>query len=325
MLLVLLAHPVAGLAAGQAVRARSRSGGHRINGQGVVARVAGTMALTQGVAVGLLALGLGVHGGVLRGLLGGVVLGGVAGMWGASRAVGFDYRQAWPAWLRSVPTAMRSAVLVCILGGAAALAVAFITHRDRILSLHASLDPGFAGTVILVLVQLLYLPNFVLWATSWVLGAGVTLGDGSLVSMAVTDVGFLPAIPVFGAVGDPGVGGGLYWWLLVGVVAGLLAALVVGVARRRARFDETSLVGGLSGVVAGLLITLLCSLASGGLGEARLAHIGATTDQLIIVAPALLGLSGLVAGAVLGLVRRPARPEPITNDVEEEPQHHPEP
>ncbi len=158
------------------------------------------------------------------------------------------------------------------------------------------------------------------------LGAGITLGDDSLISMAVTDVGFLPAIPVFGAVGDPGFGGGtLYWWLSVGVVAGLVAALVVGVARRRARFDETALVGGLSGVVAGLLITLLCSLASGGLGEVRLAHVGATTDQLIIVAPALLGLSGLVGGAVLGLLRRPPHPEPITEDVEEEPQRHPDP
>ncbi len=315
LMLVVLAYPVAALAAGQAARAQAPSddtGRMWVDGQAVVARVAGTMALTHGLTVALLAAALEAAGGALAGLLGGVVLGGIAGLWGASRALGFDPRRGWPLWLRSVPSAMAAAVLVCITGGAAALTVTLVVHRDRIATLHEALDPGVAGTVLLVLVQLLYLPNLVLWATSWVLGAGVTLGDESLLSMSITDVGFLPSIPVFGAVGEPGLGGGvLFWWLAVGVAAGLVAAIVVGMARRRARFDETALVGGLSGVVAGLLVTVACSLSSGGLGTERLAHIGATTAQLVIVAPTLLGLSGLVGGAVLGLVRPPPRPEPL--------------
>ncbi len=322
LVLVLLACPVAALAAEQAVRVQSpvdATGKTPADSLGVVARVAGTMALIQGVSVMLLTVALGAAGGGARALLGGVVLGAVAGLWGASRALGFDPRRGWPLWLRSVPTAMASAVLVCIAGGAAVLAVALVIHWDRIVALHEALAPGGVGTVLLVLMQLLYLPNLVLWATSWMLGAGVTLGDDSLLSMSITDVGFLPSIPVFGAVGEPGLGGGaLFWWLAVGVVAGLVAALVVGMARRRARFDETALVGGLSGVVAGLLVTLLCSLSSGGLGTERLAHLG-TTAQLVIVAPTLLGLSGLVGGAVLGLVRRPPRPEPLIPLVEEEP------
>ncbi|MEO7586900.1 MAG: DUF6350 family protein [Arachnia sp.] len=314
LILVVLAHPVAALAARQAARSQSPTddtGRIWVDGQKVVWRVAGTMSLTQGVAVGVLAAALGAAGGGLRGFIGGVVLGAVAGLWGASRAVGFDPRDAWPAWLRSVPGAMAAALGVCLVGGAAALTATLVVHRDRIFAIHEALQPGVAGTILLVLLQLLYLPNLILWATSWVLGAGVTLGDDSLLSMSVTDVGFLPAIPVFGAVGDPGIGGGaLYWWLLVGVVAGLVAALVVGLARPRARFDETALVGGLSGVAAGLLVTLLCSLSNGGLGVERLTHMGAVTAQLIVVAPTLLGLSGLVGGAVLGLVRRPDRAVP---------------
>lgn len=321
LVLLILAQPVAALAARQKAKAQAPAddtGRLWVDGEPVVFRVALTVAVTQGIAVAVLAAVLDTPGGVLRGLLGGVVLGGIAGLWGASRAVGFDPRQAWPTWLRSVPASMGWALLACLAGGAAALTAALVVHRDRIFAIHEGLEPGIAGTVLLVLVQLLYLPNLVLWATSWVLGAGITLGDDSLLNMAVTDVGFLPAIPVFGAVGEPGIGGdALLWWLAVGVVAGLIAALIVGLARPRARFDETALVGGLSGVAAGLLITLLCSIASGGLGEDRLAHIGATTSQLLIVAPTLMGLSGLVGGAILGLLRRPHRTEPVISPAEE--------
>ncbi len=317
LVLLVLAQPVAALAARHAAGASAPAddtGRIWVNGEAVVMRVAGTTALTHGVLLAVLAAALDAPGGVVSGLLGGVVLGAVSGLWGASRAVGFDPRRTWPVWLRSVPPAMGYALLVCLAGGVAALAAALIAHRDRISLIHEALNPGIAGTILLVLVQVLYLPNLMLWATSWVLGAGVTLGDDSLLSMSVTDVGFLPSIPLMGAVGEPGIGGGaLFWWLTVGVVAGLVATLVVGLARPRARFDETALVGGLAGAVAGLLITVLCSLAGGGLGEDRLAQMGPTTAQLIIVAPALLGLSGLVGGAVLGLLRRPPRPEPAVD------------
>ncbi|MGO1383557.1 MAG: cell division protein PerM [Arachnia sp.] len=309
LVLLVLAQPVAALAARQAAGSVAQSedtGRIWLNGESVVLRVAGTTAATHGVLIAAVTAALDVQGGIVQGFLGGLVLGAVSGLWGASRGIGFDARKKWPAWLRSVPPAMGYSSLVALAGGLVALVVTLLTHRDRIAFIHEALDPGISGTILLVLLQILYLPNLILWATSWVLGAGVTLGDDSLVSIAVTDVGFLPSIPVLGAVGEPGLGGGaLFWWLAVGVAAGLVAALVVGLARPRARFDETALVGGLSGVIAGLLITTLCSLAGGGLGENRLAHIGATTDQLIIVAPALLGLSGLLGGAVLGLVRRP--------------------
>lgn len=323
LVLIVLAQPVAAFAARQAAGAMAPAddtGRIWVDGQAVVLRVAGTTAATHGVLVAVLSAALDAPGGLLTGLLGGVVIGAVSGLWGASRAVGFDPRRTWPVWVRSVPPAMGYALLVCLTGGLAALGAALIVHRDRVALIHEAMEPGIAGTILLVLVQLLYLPNLVLWATSWALGAGVTLGDGSLLSMSVTDVGFLPSVPVLGAVGEPGLGGGaLFWWLVVGVVAGLMAALVVGLARPRARFDETALVGGLAGVAAGLLVTLLCSLAGGGLGEDRLAHIGPTTAQLIIVAPVLLGLSGLVGGAVLGLLRRPPRAERAKPQETEEP------
>lgn len=327
LILVVLAQPVAALAARQAAGSMAPAddtGRMWVNGEAVVMRVAGTMALTHGLVVGVVAAALEAPGGFIAGLIGGVVLGAVSGLWGASRGVGFDPRRSWPVWLRSVPYGLGWALLVCVVGGATALVSTMISQRDRIMFIHEGLDPGIVGTILLVLIQLLYLPNLVLWATSWTLGAGVTLGDDSLLSLSVTDAGFLPAIPVLGAVGEPGLGGGLlFWWLAVGVVAGLIAALVVGLARPRARADETALVGGLAGVLAGLLVTLFCALAGGGLGDDRLAFMGPDVGQLMVVAPVLLGLSGLVGGAVLGLVRRPPKPErsepPAAHDPAEKP------
>ena len=93
--------------------------------------------------------------------------------------------------------------------------------------------------------------------------------------------------------------------LAVGLLAGALAGAVVTLARPRARFDETALVGGLSGVLAGGLIVVACALGGGSLGSERLAHIGPRVGALAIFAPTLLGLSGLAVGLILGLLRRP--------------------
>lgn len=313
--LVVLGQPAAALAARQAAAAEADpddTGQLWVDAQPLVVRVAGTYAATYALAVALLAGSVGGSAAGWRAALGGVVLGGVAGWWGAARELGVDLRDAWPGWLRAVPTAVGIAVLVCIAGGAAVLATALIQHRDRIAAIHDGLDPGAPGTVLLVLAQILYLPNLVLWAAAWAVGGGVTLGDGSLLNLTVTDVGFLPAIPAFGAVPDPGAGASVQlWWLGVGVLAGAVAAAVVALARPRARFDETALVGGLSGVVTGLVLVVACSLASGGLGSQRLAHLGARVTDLAIVAPSLLGLSGLLTGLVVGLLRR----RPSTQEV----------
>src|SRR5699024_12231469 len=96
-------------------------------------------------------------------------------------------------------------------------------------------------------------------------------------------------------------------WLAVGVLAGAMAAVMVMRARPRARFDETALVGGLAGTLAGLVFPLVALVATGDLGSNRLTGLGPNVIELVVVAPALLGLSGMAVGLGWGLVRRPAR------------------
>ena len=91
----------------------------------------------------------------------------------------------------------------------------------------------------------------------------------------------------------------------MGVAAGAVAGAVVALARPRARFDETAVVGGLAGTVAGFLVAVACALGTGGLGTDRLAAVGARSPEIFLFAPSILGLSGLAAGLIVGLLRRP--------------------
>lgn len=305
--LVLLALPLASWAARQAAGQAGHTddtGDIWADAEAVALRVGTTFAGIYAAAVVVVAASLG--NGSWHVLVGGLVVGGVAGLWGASKGVGHDPTHTWPTWLRAVPRALGAALLVVLAGASAVFASALWLGRERVTDIVVALDGGVPALVLLTALHLAYLPNLLLAAASWMLGAGVTLGDQSLVTMALSDVGFLPSIPVFGAV-PADTSPASFWWLTIGVVAGGVAALAVSRARPRARFDETALVGGLSGVVAGLLLVVLCALGSGSLGGDRLAHLGARVGHLAIFAPTLLGLAGMAAGLVLGLVRRPPR------------------
>jgi hypothetical protein len=171
--------------------------------------------------------------------------------------------------------------------------------------LSTSLGADPVGGFVLVLGELAYLPNLVLWAASWVLGAGFSLGDGSVVSPMLTHLGLLPAVPVLGAI--PGQSSGRWVtvaWLLVGVSAGVVAAWTAVAPRRRARFDETSLIGGLAGVVAGVAVTVVAVASRGNLGIGRLVGIGPRPFELFVMSCSLLGISGMAGGLVIGLVAR---------------------
>lgn len=303
--LVLLGQPIAAFAASQASAAGAGDDpDHQMPPVRVLWQVVGVFTASWVLGVALMTAIASDQDAFGPALLGAATMAVVAGCWGAARALELDPRGSWPAWLRPVPTAVAMAVLAALVAGAALLTTTLVLHRDRIALIHDSLEPGAAGSVLLVGIQLLYLPNLLLWATAWTLGAGITLGDESLVSMAITDVGFLPAIPVLGALPEAGQGSVLWlWWLAGGVVAGALAAFCVAWARPAARFDETALAGGLAGVAAGALVTVLASLASGALGTERLAHIGSRVTDLAIVAPSLMGLVGVVVGFAVGLVR----------------------
>jgi hypothetical protein len=307
-LLLLIVSGLAGVAARQAVLAHESDDLPLDVRQRLVARLVLSFTGTYVLTVGSVAFLFATPTQVAKALLGAAILGGLSSLVSVGRVVGWDAMRTWPLWAKRVPMAVAAGMATVVLGGSVAVLVALYQGRDRITQLSSSLGADPVGGFVLVLGELAYLPNIVLWGVSWVLGAGFSLGDGSVVSPMVTQVGLLPAVPVFGAV-PPAASGhwSMVWWLLVGVVAGVVAAWTAVAPRRRARFDETSLVGGLAGVVAGLAVTVVAVVSRGNLGVGRLVSIGPRPFELFVMSCSLLGISGMVGGLVIGLLSRRQR------------------
>jgi hypothetical protein len=180
-----------------------------------------------------------------------------------------------------------------------ALLVAIILHVDDITSLLVQLDGGIAGTLMLAVLSLGYLPVALTWSMAYLLGPGFAVASGSVVGpFSVSVDTALPGFPLLAAL--PGEApAGTFLLPLTGVVAGVVAGLLF---RSRARWgwvavpDALAAAGGV-----GAAASALAWLAQGSLGTASLLEVGP--------APLAVGLAaGLtVAVGCLGVVIWPRR------------------
>lgn len=201
------------------------------------------------------------------------------------------YRISGPLWLRAALRGAAAGLAGLVLASVAALAVALVQGESRIATLEQQLGFDTSGAVVWALISLLYLPNLLGWSLAWLLGAGFTLGSGSLIAPWTTQLGMLPAVPVFGALPKDG-SAGMQAWLVAGVLIGAVAGVA---AARWARGEVGSTVG--SGAASGLLVGigyLGWTLASAGaLGSDRFAAVGPRWPHTLI------GVGILVAAAAL--------------------------
>ena len=66
------------------------------------------------------------------------------------------------------------------------------------------LSPGFVGGLLLILLQLLYLLNAVIWAFSYIAGPGFAIGADTLVAPTGVQLGTVPSLPMLGALPESG-------------------------------------------------------------------------------------------------------------------------
>jgi hypothetical protein len=275
-------------------------------GRGVAA-VSAVMTLAYAAPVALAALVTGGSQPSLRGLVPMAAVLLLAAAWGSSRRLAWQPTQSWPDWCRQLPRAVLGAQLVMVAAGVAALVAGMVTHLDRVAALTQALHAGVLGSVLLWLAQLTFLPNVVVWAASYILGAGFSLGQGSVVSLTSSEHGLLPSVPLLGALPTAGAGSSAQlWWLAAGVLAGGLAGWLALRGRPAARFDQTALVGGFAGLLAGLVFVAVAWASGGDLGGARLAGLGPRLLPLLTLAGTTLGLAGMLVGLVRGLLHRPS-------------------
>lgn len=206
---------------------------------------------------------------------------------GALRASGVGLPASVPVQLTAVIRAGAVGAAALIGFGAAAATVSLMVHIDDAVTVAQSLAGGIGGGLGLLALGVAYVPVVAMWGTAYVMGAGVVIGPGVTISpfVAVTAPVQLPPFPLLAAL--PQGATPLAWALpLSGVAAGVLAGLVIARrARRESRLVRLALATG-AAAVAGILLAVGAVLASGSLGDLRLAFLGPM--------PATVGILGAV-------------------------------
>ena len=243
---------------------------------------------------------------LLDSTLGALVVALVALTWGAARAFGL-LRMEWvPSVVRVGLRAGATAFLIVIGLGAVVAAISLLVSIDDAVTMGRSLGAGIGGGLGLLLLGIAYVPVMVVWGTSYLLGAGLSLGSGSVLSPflpsgAPTD---LPPFPLLAAL--PQQPPPMAWLLpLSAVVAGAMAGALIGRdSRREARLVRLAMAAS-TAVLAGVLLAAVAWLSSGSLGASALTGLG--PDPVIL---GVLGAVLVVLGAIPTAVapRPPARP-----------------
>ncbi|MFI0447700.1 DUF6350 family protein [Actinomadura sp. 6N118] len=315
-----------------------RSGGWMVRAVGVttgrryrvgVVHVAVALAVPYAILAGLLALAAAstaVSASVWQALIACFVLAVLAGGLGAARAVVAQnaaddpdarVRSGLGALLRLLPDRPRSLVIgvtgsmaVLLASGAVLVGTSLAMHMSEATRLHDMLAPGFVGGVLLVLVELVYLPNAVIWGMAYAIGPGFSVGANTTVSPTGVFLDIVPTFPPLAALPEPGPAPALS---LFALAAPFIAGAVGGVLTVRNMPSPVSeaapLWGFLSGALTGAVAALLAALSGGPLGGGRMATVGPSAWQVGLLAALEVGISAAIAAWIANsmILRRPAK------------------
>jgi len=243
-----------------------------------------------------------------RAFISGMLIGGLCSLFASGRALGWEpVSLSQGGWSTGVLAGATAGLCGIVLVGCARLAVVLVTAGPTITGVHELLDAGGPGSVLLAVLQMLWVPSMVIWSCSWVLGAGFSLGQGAFIAPLGSTTGNLPSIPLLAAMATEDARPvTIACWLLLAAASGALGACICVRARRdEARralperdlgADEGALYGLVVGVLSGLLLCLLAQFSHGGLGTQRLAVMGPELGRLLVLAPTVLGAGGMLGG-----------------------------
>lgn len=171
---------------------------------------------------------------------------------------------------RAARASLRDFAIVAAGLGSVAIIAAGVAGRAQLQAIAGHLQWGFSTWLGLILLFVIYLPTWLVWALAWIAGPGFGVGLTSLYSPGEVMGSNLPPLPFWGFLpqGTPG------WWVLAALI---LAGIGLGAWRVRGSHLTPSQTLAQAGVFAGLL--LLGSLAAayltnGGVGPGSLAGSG---------------------------------------------------
>jgi hypothetical protein len=173
----------------------------------------------------------------------------------------------------------------------------------EVIRLYEALGLSVLGGVMLTIGQLAILPNLIVYGASWISGVGFQIGTGSLVSPLATQLGPIPALPVFAAIPTGGFDRGILF-ALVPVMAAFLGTILV---RRHTdqmrweygtRYSAAFSLALLAAISAAVVSFLLAALASGSFGPGRFQQVGVNA----VLFAGVVFLQTLIPSFIAGLV-----------------------
>jgi hypothetical protein len=186
----------------------------------------------------------------------------------------------------AMPVILALRIVALLLGfGFLIFAIAFFTNFGQATLITQVLAPGIFGSLLLLILNLLYLPNVALAALSYVSGAGFAVGAGTHLSPFTQDIGQIPALPLLAALPVSS----NKWFLLFSMVFIALGALL---GYWTISFQER--MSWQSFFILVVILALLAYLASGSLITQAMGAVGVSIWQFILFVGGQL-LIGLLA------------------------------
>lgn len=208
----------------------------------------------------------------------------------------WDHRPRWAAPALSLAYgAARALALLSLL----VVAAAAFKGASRVSVLHDALaGGGFIAMAGLVLLQIAWVPTMLIWACSWLIGAGFSVGTGTVFAPDRVVAGPAPALPLLGLLPAAPLSTAGLWLPLVVTVGAMVAAW-----RRRAVLNSLRVRHAVSAAGAAALLVaagvgLLCLAASGSVGPGRMTDVGPQVLYTVILVFVEVGV-GLAAMAIL--------------------------
>jgi hypothetical protein len=237
----------------------------------------------------------------------------VAGGLGAARGLAPWSRLAslMPARPRSIVLGMLGSGAILVAAGAVLAGVSLLTHLPTVRAATDALTPSLAGAALLLLIQLAYVPNAIIWAVAYALGPGFSFGTGTVVAPTGSSLGAVPAFPMLAALPSGARAAGPGWVpvlvLAVPYLAGVFGGMVTIRIAPTPTIEAAPLWGFATGAATGVLAALAAAFSGGPLGDGRLAQVGPSGWQVGLVAVLELGVTAaLTAGAANWLILRRA-------------------
>ncbi len=253
----------------------------------------GVAAATAGITAGLLGLFSMPDSFRLVGVLGAMLIVAVSALASWWRHEPPEHR-VWSA-LRECWPMMWPMLAGIVLAALVGVVVAVVLGWSTIVEINSYYVLGTLGTISLSFVQALYLPNLVVWAIAYISGVGFAVGSGSSFSSVSVAAAPLPALPVLGALPQPG---SSYPWLIaIPIVLGLATGLWR--AKNFVTLRRLAIYGGGTAALFMLVMAVTGALASGGIGPDRMSEVGVKPPLFA----AILTLE-MCGGLLLGLLLR---------------------